>query len=203
MHRDVAETTMFASEAAHVAGAPPRRRREFATVRSCARDAMRRIGVAAGPILPDADRVPRWPAGVVGSLTHCEGYRAAAVGRADDLAGIGIDAELHEPLPVAATELVLRDEERTTLRTLTETRPAIHWDRIAFCAKEAVFKAWFPPTRRWLEFAEVSVTVDPDGTFAARLLVHDDRGPEAFTGRWTVAGGLVVAATSVPRSVSR
>ena len=194
---------MFASEAAHVAGAPPRRRREFATVRSCARDALRRIGVAGAPILPDADRVPRWPAGVVGSLTHCEGYRAAAVAPADELAGIGIDAELHEPLPAAAAELVLRDEERATLRTLAEAQPAVHWDLIAFCAKEAVFKAWFPLTRRWLEFAEVSVTVCLDGTFAARLLVQDDRGPGAFTGRWTVAGGLVVAATSVGGSVSR
>jgi 4'-phosphopantetheinyl transferase EntD len=191
---------MFASEAAHVAGALPERRREFATVRSCARDALRRIGVGAAPILPDADRVPRWPAGVVGSLTHCEGYRAAAVARADEFAGIGIDAEPHERLPSDASELVVRDEERAALRTLADAQPAVHWDRVAFCAKEAVFKAWFPRTRRWLDFEDLWVTVDPNGTFAARVLAGDDRGSEAFAGRWTVAGGLVVAATSVGRS---
>ena len=48
---------------------------------------------------PGAKREPLWPAGVVGSITHCDGYRAAAVARATDLATVGIDAEPHEPLP--------------------------------------------------------------------------------------------------------
>src|SRR5918999_339621 len=198
MHADVPEATMFASEAACVAGAEAGRRREFATVRHCAREAIRRIGVGGGPILPDSDRVPRWPAGVVGSMTHCERYRAAAVARADELGGIGIDAEPHAPLPSEARELVLQAEERAALRTLAAADPTLDWDRIAFCAKEAVFKAWFPLTRRWLDFADVSTAVDPDGTFRARLVVPGvgaDREPDAFTGRWVVDGGLVVAAT--------
>ncbi len=58
-----------------------------------------------------------------------------------------------------------------------------------------------PPTRRWLDFADVSMTVHLDGTFRARLLV---RGPRVagvdlrgFSGRWVVGRGLVVAATSL------
>src|SRR5262245_38045035 len=184
---------MFPAEAAALAHAVPRRRREFATVRYCARQALRRIGTTPAPILPDADGAPLWPAGVVGSMTHCLGFRAAVVARSDRLRGIGIDAEPHAPLPDAARDLVVRAEERTRLRTLAEGDPGLHWDRVLFCAKEAVYKAWFPSTRRWLDFADVSVTLHPEGTFRARVrAVRED-----IEGRWRVDDGLVIAATSV------
>jgi 4'-phosphopantetheinyl transferase EntD len=192
MFCDASESTMFPTEAAVVAGAGAERRREFATVRYCARKALGRIGVPAVPILPDADRAPRWPPGVVGSMTHCDGYRAAVVARSDDLRCVGIDAEPHDAMPADALGLVLRDDERARLRGPADARPDLHWDRILFCAKEAVFKAWFPLTRRWLDFTDVSTTVLIDGTFEARLQADVD----GFSGRWIVAHGLVVAATS-------
>jgi 4'-phosphopantetheinyl transferase EntD len=201
MFSDAPESAMFPIEAAAVARAVTERRREFGTVRYCAREALRQIGVSAVPILPDADRAPRWPAGVVGSMTHCEGYRAAAVSRSSELRGLGIDAEPHAAVSDAALDLVLRDEERARLPALADARPELHWDRILFCAKEAVYKAWFPLTRRWLDFADVSTTLHPDGTFRARLLVREPRvagvSLDDFGGRWMVDRGLVVAATSV------
>jgi 4'-phosphopantetheinyl transferase EntD len=201
MFSDAPESAMFSAEAAAVAGAVAERRREFGTVRYCARKALRQLGVPAGPILPDVDRAPRWPAGVVGSMTHCAGYRAAVVARSGELRGVGVDAEPHAPLPAAAPDLVLRDDERMRVRELAETDPGRHWDRIVFCTKEAVYKAWFPLTRRWLDFPDVSVTLSPDGAFVARLDVPGPRvagvGLRGFAGRWTVDHGLVVAATSV------
>lgn len=198
---DVAESTMLPAEAAVIAHAVPERRREFATVRYCARQALHRIGLPPQPILPDADGAPHWPDGVVGSMTHCAGYRAAVVARSDRLRGIGIDAETHAALPQPTRDLVLRSEERTRLRTLVETHPDLHGDCILFCAKEAVYKACFPSTRRWLDFADISVTVHAQGTFQARLLVSEPRIPTAdrdgFAGRWVVDRGIVVAATSV------
>ena len=198
MFSDAPEETMFSLEAAAVADAVPERRREFGTVRHCARQALRRLGVPAVPILPDADRAPRWPVGVVGSMTHCAGYRAAVVARSADLRGVGIDAERHAALPGDVLDLVVRDEERAPLLALAGARPDLHWDRILFCAKEAVYKAWFPLTRRWLDFADVSATVHLDGSFQARLRVPSP-GVEldGFSGRWAVSRGLIVAATSV------
>jgi 4'-phosphopantetheinyl transferase EntD len=200
MFSDAPESTMFSAEAAAVAGAVAERRREFGTVRHCAREALRQIGVPAAPILPDADRAPRWPVGVVGSMTHCAGYRAAAVARSGDLRALGIDAEPHAALPDEALDLVLRDEERARLRALADASPDRHWDRIVFCAKEAVYKAWFPMTRRWLDFADVSATLNLDGTFVARLRVHDPHAElDSFGGRWMVGRGLVLAAASVSK----
>ena len=203
MFSDVPESTMFSIEAALVAGAVAERRREFGTVRYCARKALLEIGVPAAPVLPDVDGSPRWPAGVVGSMTHCAGYRAAAVAPSGQVCGVGIDAEPHAAVPFAALDLVLRDEERARLLVLADAYPDLHWDRIVFCAKEAVYKVWFPLTRRWLDFADVSMTVYPDGTFWARLCVPGSRVAgvdlDVLGGRWVVGRGLVVAATSVSR----
>jgi 4'-phosphopantetheinyl transferase EntD len=199
---DASESTMFSSEAATVSNAVTERRREFATVRYCARKALLKMGVPPGPILPDVDGAPRWPVGVVGSMTHCSGYRAAVVAPSRELSGIGIDAEPHAAVPRPALDLILRDTERARLRALADARPDVHWDRVLFCAKEAVYKAWFPATRRWLDFGDVSVTLRLDGTFRARL--HRGPGPagidlSGFSGRWMVGRGLVLAGTSVTR----
>jgi 4'-phosphopantetheinyl transferase EntD len=188
---DVPESTMFSDEAAAVAGAGAERRREFGTVRWCARKALRQLGVPAVSILPDEDRAPRWPVGVVGSMTHCAGYRAAVVARCGELCGVGIDAEPHAALPPDVLGLILRDEERARLLTLAEADPALHWDRIVFCAKEAVYKALFPLTGHWLDFEDVSITVRFDGMFEARL-----RGAD-LSGRWKVDRDLIVAASSL------
>jgi 4'-phosphopantetheinyl transferase EntD len=198
---DVPESTMYPAETAAVANAVPQRRREFGTVRYCARQALLRIGMPAVPLLPDSDGAPRWPGGVVGSMTHCAGYRAAAVACATDLMGIGIDAEPHAPLPAATLDLVLRDEERVQQVVLAGAYPRLDWDRILFCAKEAIYKAWFPLTRRWLGFDDVAVSVHLDGTFRARLRVPPrlvaGLDLSRIDGRWTVGRGLIVAVTTL------
>src|SRR6202034_758387 len=115
---------------------------------------------------------PRWPAGVVGSITHCAGYPACAVARTVDLVTVGIDAEPNEALPsgVLAEDASTRERER--LRELARHEPAVCWDRLLFSAKEAVYKAWFPLAERWLGFEDATVSIDPaQGTFEARLLV--------------------------------
>ena len=98
-----------------VARAVDRRRAEFTTVRTCARIALGRLGLPPAPLLTGSKREPLWPAGVVGSITHCDGYRAAAVARASEVAAIGIDAEPHDPLPDGILDRVTLPAERAHL----------------------------------------------------------------------------------------
>lgn len=201
---DAPESTLYPAEAAVVARAVEKRRREFTTVRHCARQAMRRLGVPPAPLLPGQRGAPQWPAGVVGSMTHCDGYRAAAVARTGAVHALGVDAEPHQPLPEGVLGMVALPEESTMLAARTAAEPAVCWDRLLFCAKESVYKAWFPLTGRWLDFAEASVTLAGDGTFTARLRVD---GPvvagerlTGFAGRWLAGRGLLVTAVVVPPS---
>jgi 4'-phosphopantetheinyl transferase EntD len=193
------ESGLLPAEAAVVRGAVPKRRREFAAVRRCARRALGTLGCPPAPLLPGLRGAPGWPAGVVGSMTHCAGYRAAAVARAADLLAVGIDAEPHAPLPDGVLEAVAGPAERAGLAGLGAAVPGVCWDRLLFSAKESVYKAWFPLTGRPLGFEDAELTPRPDGTFAARLLVPGPivagRELTGFTGRWLTADGLVLTAT--------
>jgi 4'-phosphopantetheinyl transferase EntD len=196
---------LFPEEEVVVARAVPKRRNEFTTARFCARAALARLGVPPVPILPGPRGAPRWPDGIVGSMTHCAGYRAAVVAREDDLVTVGVDAEPNEPLPEGVLDAVTVADERGWLPGLLAARPDVCWDRLVFCVKEAVYKAWYPLTGRWLDFAEAVVTVDPDErTFDARLLVpgpvHRGRTIPGFTGRWLARNGLLVTAIAVEPS---
>jgi 4'-phosphopantetheinyl transferase EntD len=186
-----------------VARAVDKRRRDFTTGRHCARRALTRLGLAPAPLLAGPAGEPLWPAGVVGSITHCAGYRAAAVAWARDVPTVGLDAEPHEPLPDGVLDLVALPAEQARLRHLAATVDGtIRWDRVLFCAKEAVYKAWYPHARRFLDFHEAQVDLSPAGTLRARLLVP---GPDVggrrllgLAGRWTTGEDLVLAAVTEP-----
>ncbi|MGZ9935080.1 4'-phosphopantetheinyl transferase family protein [Streptomyces sp. NC-S4] len=193
---------LFPEEEAAIARAVPGRRREFATARLCARRALAELGRPPAPLLPGPRGAPSWPAGVVGSLTHCEGYRAAAVARRGDLAGLGIDAEPHRPLPAHVLEAVAVPAEHARHRVLSATVPQVCWDRVLFCAKEAVYKAWFPRTGLPLEFGEADIALRTDGSFTVRVRRRHP-SPEHFTplayeGRWVATSALVAAAVAEP-----
>jgi 4'-phosphopantetheinyl transferase EntD len=189
---DVAGPVLFPAEEAVLARAVDQRRREFRTGRACARAALARLGVPPAPILPGVRGAPQWPAGVVGSITHCAGYRAAAVAWAHDVAALGLDAEPNEPLPGGVLPMVASPAERARLAALDDGARDVCWDRLLFCAKDAVYKAWYPLTGRWLGFDQADVTIDPAaGAFTARLLAGGVP-PDSFTGRWLAQGGLIL-----------
>ncbi len=200
---DIPGEPPFPGEEKLIAGAAEVRRREFVTARRCARRALAGLGRPATAILSGPGREPRWPAGVVGSITHCLGYRAAAVARSADLAGLGIDAEPHGPLPAGVAEQVILPAEQEQLARLTATHPAFHWDRLLFSAKESVYKVWYPMTHRWLGFDEAHLSWDPAASvFRARILVDGRRTDggtplSELTGRFLVERDLVLTAVCV------
>ncbi|HEV7823596.1 MAG TPA: 4'-phosphopantetheinyl transferase superfamily protein [Mycobacteriales bacterium] len=202
---DVPDSPLFAAEEAMIAGAVDKRRAEFTTVRACARRALGELGMPPVPIVRAGGGAPQWPAGVVGSMTHCDGYRAAAVAWAEDITTIGIDAEPHARLPDGVLEVAGTAAERARLPELADRWPAVHWDRLLFCAKEAVYKAWFPLTGRWLGFEDARIHFDLDGVgaFTAELLVPgpvvEGRALAGFTGRWLARGDVLVAVTVLRR----
>ncbi len=192
---------LLAQEEAALVRASPKRRAEYTAVRVCAREALARAGFPPAAVLPGPSGAPIWPAGIVGSMTHCAGYRACAIARADEIAALGVDAEPHVPLPDGVLPLVATESERTALGLLTAAGPGVCWETILFSAKESVYKAWFPATGAWLGFAQADVEIDAGGTFTARLEVPGPmvggRRLDAYQGRWLVERGLVATAVTV------
>jgi 4'-phosphopantetheinyl transferase EntD len=190
---------LFPEEEKIIAHAVEARRREYAAVRSCARACLERLSYAPVPIMPGIEGAPMWPAGVQGSMTHCAGYAAAAVGLLPRISAIGIDAEPDAPLPDGVLDLVATPAERDR-HAGTQLEPTgLNWDRLLFSAKEAVYKAWFPLVGEWLDHQEAEIVIDPqDGTFAAFLardgLIVDGRQVRRLHGRWVRKRGILVTA---------
>ena len=201
VYSDPPGLTPLPEEEPLIAKSVAKRRNEFITVRHCARLALGQLGVAPAPILKGEKGEPCWPDGVVGSLTHCTGYRGAVVGRSAAVRSVGIDAEPHDVLPQGVLDAVALEEERHEITALPK---GLHWDRILFCAKEATYKAWFPLTKRWLGFEDAHIVfyVDPAtasaGAFVSKILIDPEAlsGPPliALRGRWSVERGLVLTA---------
>jgi 4'-phosphopantetheinyl transferase EntD len=197
MTGDPSDAKLWPEEEPLVARAVEKRRREFTTARHCARLALQGLGEPPVAVLSGPKREPLWPPGVVGSITHCAGYRAAVVARDRDLASVGVDAEPNEPLPEGVLDSIARPGEVARVGALLRARPEVRWDRLLFSAKESVYKTWYPLARRWLDFLEADITIDAEaGGFTAELLVP---GPMSrLDGRWLARSGLVLTAIALP-----
>lgn len=200
LYGDPADLAPLPEEEPLIARSVAKRRNEFVTVRHCARQALGELGLPPVPILKGDKGEPCWPDGVVGSLTHCEGFRGAVVGRTVEVRSVGIDAEPHAVLPKGVLDAISLPAERSELGGLPG---GAHWDRVLFCAKEATYKAWFPLTHRWLGFEDAHITFTVDGSgsagsFESNILVDPraESGPPltALSGRWSVGDGLVLTA---------
>jgi 4'-phosphopantetheinyl transferase EntD len=198
---DNPDTPLLPAEAAQLGWADERRVREFATARDCARQALSILGLPPVPILRGPAREPLWPEGIVGSITHCEGYRAAAVARQTQVISVGIDAEPHKALPGEVVDRVLTKPERDWLK---DSPCDSHWERVIFSAKESVFKAWFPLTRRWLDFTDAIVTLDPAAhqfsvSLLARPAIISGCALRSFRGRFVISNGLALTSVTIQR----
>ena len=197
--RRVAPSTLLPAEAAQVARAAAKRRREFAAGRLLARRLLGRLGVPeAFELLAGEDRAPIWPAGVVGTISHTSSRAAVAVARAGDVLALGCDLEHDEPLDEGILRRVCDPREREWIAS----RPLAQRGRLAmlvFSAKEAAYKAQYPLTGKILEFSDLSLDLDPGGTFRAAF--QTDVGPwrrgQCLRGRWHRAGGLIATAVTI------
>lgn len=173
-----------------------KRKAEFGDARWCAHQALAQLGYSGTqPILRGNRGMPLWPDGFCGSLSHTSGMRAAAVAPTERVRSLGIDIEPAEKLPVDIVELILRNSEKPQIARL-RAAGIPYADRIIFCAKEAVYKTWFPVTQRWLGFEQAEIDVREDGTFIAYLLVRPTPVP-FISGRWMVDDGFVITAAAI------
>jgi 4'-phosphopantetheinyl transferase EntD len=180
---------LWPKEREMVQKAVPRRAREFAAGRRVARALLARLGAGGAPLLGNPDRTPRWPAGVVGSITHAADLCAVVVARSGAVTGLGVDVEPDGPLEPELWPRICTPREREgLLRDGTEScgRRA----RLVFSAKESAYKCVYPHVRRVLGFQEVEVELD----FVRRRFAvsFDDSVRERIPAGWVLAGAFAL-----------
>jgi 4'-phosphopantetheinyl transferase EntD len=182
-----------ADEAAAVAGAIEDRRHEFFTGRNLARRALANAGCPPMRILVDENRIPIWPDGYLGSISHSGSICVAHVGRRSDFLGIGVDLEQQRAVSRELFSYVATQDEWERLSKKKSWNLDI--GSLCFSAKEAFFKAYFPVTRIFLDFFDISLEVDWSRyTFIASLVDGGKPslgGRRSFAGRFALTGDFV------------
>lgn len=184
----------FNEEAELVADAGLKRQCEFAAGRECAHACLEKMGLDEGAILVGLDRVPRWPNGVSGSISHSKGLCIASLVKTVYVSAIGVDIERVDRLHERLWETVFVDDE---IAFLKETGSDVQLATLIFSAKEAFYKMQYPVTGTWVGFQDVSVSVNREkGEWVIHLL-KDFEGDflskgSRFMGRFVFTEGYVV-----------
>lgn len=192
---DAAIASLTPPEAACVARAVHKRRREFATGRFLARYALDHyFGIRDFDLLRADDRAPVWPSGVAGSVSHTDSRAWVAVVDASQ-ATIGIDGEGRAEMEPALWRMVFLEAEVEYLKDIEPSernRRAL----VLFSAKESLFKAQYPRTGQYLGFKAVCVRLCETGQIDYEFQVSAGafQVGDVCKGRWRDDGCVLTSA---------
>jgi enterobactin synthetase component D len=137
-----------------------KRQVEYLAGRSCAQQAITRLTGQTKVFIPSLpDRSPGWPAGIVGSITHTEGYAAALVATSKTYQGIGIDCErLLTPEKLKLQKHICTPNELEALCAASSTWSSEELLTLVFSAKESLYKCLYPWVQKYFGFSAARVT---------------------------------------------
>jgi 4'-phosphopantetheinyl transferase EntD len=196
---DASPADLTRDEIKSVSHCSKKRISDFFAGRSCARRALRELGIEAFSLLSGEDRQPVWPVGVTGSITHTDGYTAAVVIRQGSVRSIGVDSEAVGAVHEGLWPRVCTQTELESLRSFASPERAVR-AALIFAAKEAFYKSQFPLTAEWIGFQDVAIELEEEPGGAGVFVVAPQRalrlprqGEQGLSGRFRRHGEFVTA----------
>ena len=189
--------TRLESASAGLVGAE--RTRELESGRFYAKRALSMLGISDVDLPISPNRMPLWPEGTIGSITHIrkrtEGHCAVAVAYAHDIRAVGIDVEYDAGFDPQLWPTVLTTRELEQLRCLPvyarEAEALKRW-----CVKEAVIKV----TQGIFEPIDINTEPDHQDGWYEATTSKEQETVNTWIGRTTRLNGLILASVVVPRS---
>jgi 4'-phosphopantetheinyl transferase EntD len=129
---------------------------DFSTGRYCAREALNELGITGAEILIGTQREPLWPIGMVGSISHAEGFAGAIVGDEKTVMSIGLDIESLGRVKKEMWYLLFTNFEQEFLNQWP-LKLQEYYSTAFFSLKESFYKFQFPLTRTFLNFTDVEI----------------------------------------------
>ena len=176
-----------------ISRASKKRQREFVAGRYCASRALKSAGHELDVELPiGEDKLPNWPSGWTGSISHCITVTVAVASQISLHASLGVDVEEWMDAQVAAniqSEIGLPSE----IALFHDLSPH-HALTLLFSAKETLYKALYPSVRQFFHFKAVQAVNVTESTLTLRLCIH-------LGERWPCGSDLVVTYALFPDHV--
>lgn len=153
---DVDVSFLTDKEAALISNRHERYQQNFIRGRICAKRALMGMGFRWEVLellrLPDGQ--VSWPEGVVGSISHTEGFAGAIVGWKSEFQSIGLDIEKRNRVPSTLWDRVFTEREKENLSQFPKEIQSEKATEI-FSLKEAFYKFQWPLTHQFLGMRDV------------------------------------------------
>lgn len=129
----------------------------FALGRAAAHLALEHLGIEPSfPILRGQDGEPLWPAGVAGSISHCDPWTVAVAATGPGRFTLGIDLEsIVKVSEFDISQLLCSETEIDWVKAGDDSERRL---ALLFSAKEATYKALYPLCHRYIDFKEVTLS---------------------------------------------
>ena len=194
---DALQGMIAETERQHIREARPKRKKEFIAGRNAAHLALNELGCPARSIERDHQRAPVWPRGVTGSISHDDVLAGAIVGYTTRISSIGIDIESSVPLRRDLHDLVLTSCEMN-MTPSPEYNSLDDFAKVAFSAKESLFKADWQLHREALDFHQVEISKLESGNLLGHVKSDRRGNPDRFYHVSLVRSAAVIMTVSVP-----
>ena len=170
-----------------------KRQREFVAGRYCAARALQYAGYELDVELPiGEDRLPNWPSGWTGSISHCATVTIAIAGQTSSHSSLGVDVE--EWMDTQVAKSVQSEIGLPSEIDLFDGLSFHHALTLLFSAKEALYKALYPLVRQFFDFKAVQAIHVTESTLTLRLCI-------SLGERWPCGSDLVVTYALFPDHV--
>ncbi|EPT8451584.1 4'-phosphopantetheinyl transferase family protein [Vibrio fluvialis] len=163
-----------------------KRQVEFIAGRVAACDALQAAGVPPQMLAVGEHRAPRWPQGVVGSISHNENLALAVAQRVESgadalLLGVDVESRIDDrSLPAIQSTIATAQEAAILARVSLNVAQCV---TTLFSAKESLFKALYPRVGQYLEFHDSCLLKwdEANGRLTLQLV---QRAAELAGGAW-------------------
>ncbi|MCE7619129.1 4'-phosphopantetheinyl transferase family protein [Vibrio fluvialis] len=164
-----------------------KRQAEFIAGRVAACDALQAVGVPPQMLVVGEHRAPRWPQGVVGSISHNENLALAVAQRVDSdvdallLVGVDVESRIDErSLPAIQSTIATAQEAAILERVSLNAAQCV---TTLFSAKESLFKALYSRVGQYLDFHDSCLLTwdEANGRLTLQLV---QRAAELAGGAW-------------------
>ena len=144
-------------------GFSSQRKSEYASGRRVAHEALKLLSGKPAAVTREG-RMPAWPAGYRGSISHSREFAIAMVASTRRCQAIGLDVVQKNAVSAKVGARIMLAEELLPPWGLIDT----DWRAIVFGAKESVYKAVYPEIGEFLEFRDVEIKMnESDRSFTA------------------------------------
>lgn len=183
----------------YLLNAVPKRLNEFYVGRILAQAILQQHFSCLDSITSMSERLPIWPKGFKGSISHCKNKVVVAVSVQADYLGIDIEHIVDESFAKDSAALILTQSEQALWQTgQIQGLNFREYLTLIFSLKESLYKAVYPVAQSYIDFLEAFVEqIDMENQsvqLSFCLKVREKYGLlESYQGYWKIEDGVVLS----------